>query len=53
MKKVNPNHIEHFKSFNQMYGFTPGKGALIKNFLVKNAIGKEIAHDYQLLWKFD
>jgi len=25
------------------------EGALIKNFLANNAIGKELTHDYQLL----
>jgi len=52
MLKVQPDCIEDFERFTRTYGFTPGKGALIKNFLVKNAIGKEVAHDYQLLWEF-
>lgn len=41
-----------FDQFTSAFGFTPGKGALIKNFLVKNSVGKEIKHDYQLLWEF-
>ena len=52
MLQVQPKYAEDFDKFTQVYGFTPGKGALIKNFLVKNAIGKEIKQDYQLLWEF-
>jgi hypothetical protein len=52
MLNVQPKYVEDFDRFTKVYGFTPGKGALIKNFLVKNAIGKEIKHDYQLLWEF-
>jgi hypothetical protein len=52
MLKVQPKFVEDFDRFTQVYGFTPGKGALIKNFLVKSAIGKEVEHDYQLLWEF-
>jgi hypothetical protein len=52
MLKVQPTNIVHFQRFSRIYGFAPGKGALIKNFLVKNAIGKEMTHEYQLLWAF-
>jgi hypothetical protein len=52
MLNVQPKHVEDFDRFTKVYGFTPGKGTLIKNFLLKNAIGKEIAHNYQLLWEF-
>jgi hypothetical protein len=50
--KIAPRYVTDFERFARVYGFAPGKGALIKNFLVKNGIGKEIAHDYQLLWQF-
>lgn len=52
MLKVQPSNIEDFSRFTKIYGFPPGKGALIRNFLVKNAIGKEIEHEYQVLWRF-
>ena len=52
MEEVQPRNIEHFERFRKIYGFAPGKGALIRNFLVQNAIGKEIDHQYQLLWRF-
>ena len=51
MQRVQPMFVDDFDRFTQVYGFTPGKGALIKNFLAKNAIGKQVAHDYQLLWE--
>lgn len=51
MHSLQPEHVEEFDRFTQAYGFTPGKGALIKQFLIKNAMGKEIKHDYQLLWE--
>ena len=53
MMKVAPRYIVDFEKFTQLYGFTPGKGGLIKNFLVKNGIGTEVMHDYQLLWQFN
>lgn len=46
-----PDH-KKFSRFYEIYGFPPGKGGLIKNYLVNNKIGKEIAHGYQLLWSF-
>jgi hypothetical protein len=52
MLKIQPANIEHFDGFSRVYGFAPGKGALIKNFLVKNGIGAEVKHEYQLLWEF-
>ena len=52
MKKVQPMRLSEFDFFTNLYGFPPGKGPLIKNFLIKNSIGKEIAHEYQLLWQF-
>jgi hypothetical protein len=52
MLSVQPKYVEEFDRFTKVYGFTPGKGTLIKNFLAKNSVGKEIKHDYQLLWEF-
>lgn len=52
MLKVQPKFVREFDRFTQVYGFTPGKGVLIRNFLVKSAIGREVTHDYQLLWEF-
>jgi len=52
MTKVQPRHLNDFERFKELYGLYPGKGALIKHFLVCNQIGMEIKHDYQLLWQF-
>jgi hypothetical protein len=52
MRNVQPKHVEEFDRFTKAYGFTPGKGTLIKSFLAKHSIGEEIKHDYQLLWEF-
>ena len=52
MRNVQPAHVEDFDRFMRLYGFAPGKGSLIKNFLVGNGLEKELAHDYQLLWEF-
>jgi hypothetical protein len=52
MNRIQPRFIADFEKFKRQYGFFPGKGALIKNFLQKNNLGKEICHDYQLLWRF-
>ncbi len=52
MEKVQPNGLLGFNEFKRNYGFEPGKGALIKYYLLNNSIGKQIKHDYQLLWEF-
>ncbi len=33
-------------------GFYPGKGSLVRQLLLSLGRGKEIAHEYQLLWEF-
>jgi len=52
MTRVQPRQLKEFNDFVQAYGFAPGKGALIKDYLVRHGLGQEIAHDYQLLWQF-
>lgn len=52
MQRVQPRHVGAFAAFERAYGFPPGKGALVRNFLVQNSIGKQLRHDYQLLWQF-
>jgi len=52
LANISHSDVERVKIFYSIYGFMPGKGALIKNYLEKNAIGTLVAHDYQLLWKF-
>jgi hypothetical protein len=44
--------IADFKRYQEIYNFTPGKGALIKLLLNHLGRGKQIAHRYQLLWQF-
>ena len=41
-----------FEQLTRTYGFPPGKGSLVKDYLLKNGMGREVAHDYQLLWEF-
>jgi hypothetical protein len=50
ISRVQPMHAASVAAFLRTYGFSPGKGGLIKEFLSSHHIGKEIAHDYQLLW---
>lgn len=52
MEVVHPNHLESFLDFQRMYGFAPGKGALVLNYLKQFSCGEIISHDYQLLVKF-
>ena len=52
MARIQPRQLKEFNDFVATFGFAPGKGALIKDYLVKHALGREIAHDYQLLWQF-
>ena len=53
MRKVAPGGLTGYQNFLSEYGFPPGKAALVNEYLTKNAIGKKIAHNYQLLWRFD
>ena len=52
MEKVHPNHLKSFITFKEKYGFAPGKGALVLNYLKQFGRGEIISHDYQLLVKF-
>jgi hypothetical protein len=51
MSGVQPMHALNVAGFLEKYGFSPGKGGLIKEFLSSRRIGMKIAHDYQLLWQ--
>lgn len=51
LSKVNFHAVKNFEKFFHEYGLPPGKGALVKNYLISRGIGKEIAHDYQLMWQ--
>ena len=51
MSKVHPNNLVLFEKFQRSFGFAPGKGALVLNYLKQFSIGKLIHHDYQLLWR--
>jgi hypothetical protein len=41
-----------FIKYQSIHGFYPGKGSLIKKLLQSLGRGKEIMHNYQLLWQF-
>jgi hypothetical protein len=43
---------QQYTEFRNRYRIEPGKGALIKQFLIATQTGTMIAHDYQLLWRF-
>jgi len=49
---VQPESVPSFVASAEQFRFMPGKGGLIKNFLVTNGIGSQIDHQYQLLWQF-
>lgn len=51
MSKVNPEGCDGYEKFMRQYEMPPGKGSLVKEYLLKNNIGKEVAHEYQLLWQ--
>jgi len=52
LSAASPTTINDVVKFKLSYGFMPGKGALIKNFLEKNKLGELVSHEYQLLWRF-
>ena len=41
-----------FSDYFTKNGFYPGKGSLVKQLLLSLGRGREIAHQYQLLWEF-
>ncbi len=41
-----------FLEYFDRNGFYPGKGSLVKQLLLSLGRGREIAHEYQLLWEF-
>lgn len=51
LSRVNPEGCDGYKKFALQYAMPPGKGGLVKEYLLKNKIGKEVAHEYQLLWQ--
>jgi hypothetical protein len=42
-----------FDSFRAAYGFSPGKGGMIVEYLAKRNMAKKISHHYQVLYSFD
>lgn len=52
IEKVSEASAKSYWRFQEIYGFPPGKGSLIHEFLIKSRIGDLIHHDYQLLWSF-
>lgn len=52
MLKVHKSKVKEYNFFAHKYGFPPGKGALIKQFLEQNARAKLLVHEYQILYKF-
>lgn len=52
MEKVQEKHVKDYNNFHAQYGFSAGKGSLVKKFLEDNKFGRLLAHDYQVLWKF-
>lgn len=52
MERVHSDHVNSFIAFQKAYGFAPGKGALVLNYLKQFSIGEILSHDYQLLVKF-
>ena len=47
----NNDFVQKWVKSKQKYGFPPGKGSLIKQYVEFNSIGKIIEHKYQLLIK--
>lgn len=41
-----------FIDYQSIQGFYPGKGSLVKELLKSMGRGKEVMHNYQLLWQF-
>jgi hypothetical protein len=42
-----------FDEFSDKYGFLPGKGGMIVEYLTRHNIGKKLSHHYQVLYSFD
>lgn len=52
LMEISKEGAKDFDTFEGIFGFTPGKGGLIKKFLEANSLGKMVTHEYQLLWQF-
>lgn len=52
MENVQPTKVDQFIASRNRLGFSPGKGAIVKQLLESLGRGKMIAHEYQLLWQF-
>lgn len=52
MKNVQPAYTQPFEEYFQRNHFYPGKGALIKKLLQSIGRGRQLLHEYQLLWQF-
>jgi len=48
---AHPNQVEDYVASSKKFGFSPGKGSLVKLWLRQQSIGQELAHGYQLLWR--
>jgi hypothetical protein len=49
MQIVQPHASKAFKQFQDMFGFAPGKGSLVKQLIESTGRGTILAHEYQLL----
>jgi hypothetical protein len=49
MMRAHPTFSDDFQLFVERFGFTPGKGSLIKKLIESTGRGEILAHEYQLL----
>lgn len=51
MSAAQPREVNNFRESERKFGFKPGKGTLVKQYLTAQRVGTCLHHDYQLLWK--
>lgn len=52
MCEVQPTHIDDFVQSEKIWGFIPGKGALVNEYINSRRLAKKIFHEYQVIWQF-
>jgi hypothetical protein len=52
LAQVSASAFNSFSKTRETYGFAPGKGSLVLQYLKEHRIGKLVKHEDQLLWSF-
>jgi len=52
MREVQPTFVDNFLQSQLTWGFMPGKGVLVNEFIASRGLAKKIFHEYQVVWQF-